>query len=172
MGSAIVDSDWSDEAGGLTAKQDAFALAVAKGSTLSDAYRSCYNVTTDNPATTNQAASRLLSNPKVEARVQHYLKVMQDRMIRDAVAIRRHVFRGLMRESEDMEKGSSMSRLKALELLGKIDIVSMFKDKAEAVEDRKPEEIEADIRARLRALMVPTGHNKDRSDEPGEAGEE
>lgn len=163
----IVDNNGEDQSEGLTAKQDGFARDVAKGDNLSEAYRKWYNVTTDNQATIHQAASRLMSHPKVAARVTYYLKMMQDRMLRDAVAIRRHVFHGLMRESEDME-ATPMSRLKALELLGKIDIVGMFKDRSESTvkDERNAGDIEAELRARLRGLM------KDRNDDPGEAGEE
>lgn len=140
---------------GLTPKQELFAQEVAKGSTLSDAYRASYNADTMAVNTIHNAASDLAKQPRIQARVQQLLKEQERLMLRDSIAIRRHVFSGLMRESEVSELSSPMSRLKALELLGKIDIVSMFKERSEAtiVDERKPEDLQAELRDRLKALM-------------------
>lgn len=55
---------------GLTSKQDSFALAVAGGSSLSDAYRQAYPCSLKwAPETVHEAASRLAANNKVLARV-------------------------------------------------------------------------------------------------------
>ena len=53
----------------LTAKQEAFAQALASGATQADAYRSCYKVGTMKPETIWPAASRIASDCKVAARV-------------------------------------------------------------------------------------------------------
>lgn len=54
---------------GLTAKQEAFALAVFKGSNASNAYRGAYAPKRMSDKTINEAASRLLKNSKVAARI-------------------------------------------------------------------------------------------------------
>jgi phage terminase small subunit len=53
----------------LTAKQEAFAEAVAKGSKASDAYRAVYSAGRMTPKSINEEASHLLANPKVASRV-------------------------------------------------------------------------------------------------------
>lgn len=54
---------------GLTAKQEAFAIAVFKGSNASDAYRTAYSPKRMSDKTVNEEASRLLANPKISARI-------------------------------------------------------------------------------------------------------
>jgi phage terminase small subunit len=53
----------------LTAKQDAFAMACAKGDNASKAYRASYDCRRMSPKTINEAACRLLANSKVTARI-------------------------------------------------------------------------------------------------------
>lgn len=53
----------------LTAKQEAFAVAVAKGMTASDAYRKAYGQKAATDKSVNEVASRLLKNVKVASRV-------------------------------------------------------------------------------------------------------
>ncbi len=53
----------------LTAKQEAFSVAVAKGRTASDAYRASYGAKDMSAKTITEAASRLVKNSKVAARV-------------------------------------------------------------------------------------------------------
>lgn len=139
---------------GLTAKQEDFARAVASGGTLSDAYRSAYNSKTANIATINHEASRVANNPKVAARIKALLVAAEKRMMRDAVHLREHVIRGLLKESGN-DDAKPAERIRALELIGKIDIVSMFKDRVEekAADTRKPEDIEAELRQRLRDMF-------------------
>jgi phage terminase small subunit len=55
---------------GLTQQQEAFAVAVAAGSNLSDAYRKAYPRSLKwAPETVHEAASRLAANSKVSARI-------------------------------------------------------------------------------------------------------
>jgi hypothetical protein len=54
----------------LTPKQEAFAQAVAAGKNQSDAYRAAFNVgAKTKPETVNQAASRIMADSNVTARV-------------------------------------------------------------------------------------------------------
>jgi phage terminase small subunit len=59
----------------ITPKQEAFAQAVASGKSQSDAYRSAYTVRESTKAeTVNQAASRLMADSNVSARVEELRK--------------------------------------------------------------------------------------------------
>jgi phage terminase small subunit len=53
----------------LTSKQEAFALAYCRLMNASDAYREAYHAGNMTPKTINEAASRLLKNSKVSARI-------------------------------------------------------------------------------------------------------
>lgn len=53
----------------LTAKQEAFAQAVAGGMNQSDAYRAVYEIKTMKPETVHQVASRAVKSRKVSARL-------------------------------------------------------------------------------------------------------
>lgn len=54
----------------LTPKQEAFAQAIVSGKSQSDAYRAAYKVGVDTkPETVNQAASRIMADSNVSARV-------------------------------------------------------------------------------------------------------
>lgn len=59
----------------LTPKQEAFAQAVASGMSQSDAYRAAYTVReTTKPDSVNQAASKVMADPKVASRVEELRK--------------------------------------------------------------------------------------------------
>lgn len=138
---------------GLTPKQEAFAQLVARGETLSDAYRRSY-AANGKAGTINVAASKLASLAKVKLRVEALLKQIEATMHRDSVAIRRHVFSGLMKESRD-PKAKASERISALIALGKIDVVGMFREVRvmEASPERSPDEVEHDLRVKLRELF-------------------
>lgn len=54
----------------LTPKQEAFALAIASGSSQSEAYRRAYNVSENiKPQTVNKRASELMANGDISGRV-------------------------------------------------------------------------------------------------------
>lgn len=55
---------------GLTPKQEKFAVAVAKGATGADAYRAAYDVKRMRDKTVHEAASRLMNDSKVAARIE------------------------------------------------------------------------------------------------------
>ena len=138
---------------GLTPRQEAFAQLVARGETLSDAYRAAYKAR-GKATTVNGSASQLSKKPHIANRIEALLRHQEAAMHRDAVAIRRHVFSGLMKESR-RETAKPSERIAALIALGKIDLVSMFRE-VRTVEDRidrRPEEVEAELRSKLRELF-------------------
>lgn len=138
----------------LTAKQEAFAQLVGKGLTKSEAYRSVYDVKTSKPEHIHCEASKLASHPNVSQRIREIETAIADSMIKDSVAIRRHVITGLFAESKNHSDGNPSSRLKALELLGRLDIVDCFTRKSETAEQqRSADDVEAELRKLLRSVM-------------------
>ena len=138
---------------GLSPRQEAFAQLVARGENLSDAYRATYRAG-GMPKSINEAASKLAKNGKVRARLDELLKQVEAAMHRDSIAIRRHVFSGLMKESRN-EEAKPSERIAALIALGKIDVVSMFREVHTALvpDERRPEEVEVELRSKLRELF-------------------
>jgi hypothetical protein len=138
---------------GLTPKQEAFAQLVARGESLSESYRQSYSPR-GKASTVNVAASKLGQLAKVRHRVEVLLKQQEAAMHRDAVAIRRHVFSGLMKESRN-EEAKASERISALIALGKIDVVGMFREVrlVEERSERPPEEVERVLRDKLRELF-------------------
>ena len=138
---------------GLTSRQEAFAQLVSRGKALSEAYRETYKAG-GQTTTVNVSASKLAKNPKVKARIDMLLEQQEAAMHRDSVAIRRHVFSSLMKESRDMTSKAS-ERISALIALGKIDIVSMFREvhSHEERTERRPEEVESELRSKLERFV-------------------
>lgn len=140
---------------GCTEKQELFAQAVAKGSTLADAYRSSFNAANMTTASIYSEASKMMDKPHVAERVKVLLAVRQERTFAvDAKRIRQHVIDRLMVESVD-EENPAAARVRSLELLGKIDFVSMFKEqKGPAIDERAdPAVLEAKLKAMLERLV-------------------
>lgn len=140
---------------GLTDKQENFAQGVAKGLTLSDAYRNAYSAGEMTSTAINSEASRLMDHPAIASRVKWLLQVRQEKSFAlDAARIRAHVFDRLMIESVE-DDSPPAARIRALELLGKIDVVSMFKEqKGPAVDEHAdPVELEAKLKAALGKLL-------------------
>ena len=172
---------------GLTEKQELYAQGVAKGLTLSDAYRGAFNAENMSTASVYSEASKMMDKPHVAERVRALMALREERTFAlDAKRIRQHVFDRLMIESVE-DDSPPAARIKALELLGKIDVVSMFKEqRGPAVDERAdPAVLEAKLKAHLERLIGLTGkvidHPKDVAgfgrgikapdeDDPGEAG--
>lgn len=143
------------DSNGLTERQEGFAQCVAKGMSLSKAYEQNYDTTNAKQATVWSSASKLMDHPAVAARVKHLLEVRREKSFAlDAMRTRQHVFERLMQESVD-DDNPPAARIKALELLGRIDVVSMFKEqKGPALpETSDPIELEAKLRTMLTSIL-------------------
>lgn len=138
---------------GLTPKQEKFAQGMARGLYLSDAYREAYDTSRMLQKTVWQAASVLAAKARVRERVEMIVRESKESALHDGVKIREFVLRGLHKEATSAETGSA--RIRALELLGKLDVTGMFTDKKEVTHiDRTPQEIEQDLEAALARLQV------------------
>jgi hypothetical protein len=135
----------------LTAKQEAFAMQVAKGAMLSEAYRDCYAADSMRDSTIWSEACKLAQNPKVATRIKGIQADMEASQRTRDQRLREHVLKRLMEEADNAETDGS--RVRSLELLGKT--VSMFTDRIEQADDaeRSASDIEADLRKRLDRLL-------------------
>lgn len=143
---------------GLTAKQEAFAQGVgARGETLAGAYRAAYDAEGMSPAAVHVAACRLMDNAAVALRVNALVQQRQAKTSHDAARIRQHVIERLHAESIDPDS-SPAARVRALELLGKLDTVQAFKERVQQ-EPATPAQADlaATLEARLKALMAKAG---------------
>ncbi len=138
---------------GLTSKQDAFARHVAAGDTLASAYRAAYDADGMSPAAVHVAASKLMDHPAVALRVNGLIAEKEVKTSHDASRMRRFVIERLHIEANDPNNPPSV-RVRALELIGKVDVVGMFRDRVEAVaEAPAASDLAATLEARLRALL-------------------
>ena len=142
----------------LTIKQRAFVNEIVRGKlgSYKEAYATVYDVTLTKagkvPKWVEVEASKLLASPKIALSLQRALQRKEHESVASALRIRNHVISRLYTESTEAE--SDASRVRALELLGKLDHVSLFSDKLEVREDsREPAEIEAEIHQRLAELL-------------------
>lgn len=100
----------------LTAKQEAFAQAVASGKNQSDAYRSAFSVKpTTKPETVQANASRLMANSMVSARVAE----LKEALAKKALWTREMSVKVLAKIAVSQEEGSSakVSAVKELNLM-------------------------------------------------------
>ena len=138
------------DANGLTAKQELFCQEVAKGNNLSAAYRIAYNAENMKPNIINNEACKLMARQDITARVNMLIEEKQAKSSHDSIRIKQHVIERLWIESQDT-KNPATTRVRALELLGKMTTVSLFTDRVmtETVDARSPEDIEQQIRDKL-----------------------
>ena len=135
----------------LTGKQEAFAQLVAKGSMLVEAYREAGYMPNGSDKTQWEAASRLMANSKVLARV----KQLQADMEEDRRTIERrreeYVLKRLQEEAEGADTDGA--RVRALELMGKT--IGMFTDRVETDDkaERAASDIEAELKQKLERLL-------------------
>jgi hypothetical protein len=139
----------------LTVKQEAFCQAMASGlyPSQSAAYRVAYDAEDMLPTSINCEASKIMANPNIAQRIEELkaLKQAGDRL--DHAKIRAHVIARLHIESLDPDS-SPASRIRALELLGKLGGVAAFERQAE--DNTLPQDAETvskALKAKLESLM-------------------
>lgn len=142
---------------GLTAKQTAFADKVAEGVTLAEAYRHAYEAGGMAASTIHAEASRLMADHRVAARVNSQLVARQAKTSLDAGRMRLHIIERLWAESQDADSPPA-ARLKALELMGKLDIVGAFRERvSNEADNTASQDIAQTLQARLKALLDKAG---------------
>lgn len=113
----------------LTPRQAAFAMAYVETGNASEAYRRAYESSREwtQPAVAVEAC-RMLSNPNIALMVAE----LQERAAAVAVLNRAWVLQRLMRNADEAIKSNDMNASnKALELLGKVDVMGLFVERVE-----------------------------------------
>jgi hypothetical protein len=139
---------------GLTAKQENFCRYVANGETIPAAYRMSYGVNPDSdPNNVYKKAHVLFKRADIKQRIDHLLNEREHIAINDYAEIRRFVVERL--QIEAMNAASDSARIRALELLGKIDKIQLFSDKP--VEEEKlshKKDLTKELESRLTKLLA------------------
>ena len=134
---------------GLTARQQAFVLAVSKGLTYSDAYRKAYGAENSTPQTISVEANRLLNNPKIAVLLEKKLERQESVILASKANTEAHIKARLLEHANEFKTESG--KLKALELLGKS--VGMFTDRIEStVIKQSPEDLKKKLSEHLALL--------------------
>ena len=143
----------------LTAKQEKFVSEVIKGATASDAYRAAYDVDRGKGMKASaiwSESSRLMGNPLVASRLQTARASIVRSSISSALSRRRWIVERLTAESQDMTDGTSSSRVRALEMLGRDSEVAMWRDEVSIkTSEASAETVRAELEAKLTALLQP-----------------
>jgi len=127
-------------ANGLTPRADAMARLVARGATLSDAYRAAYQSKPDlAPIQASQAANRICHKPEWRGAIDQYRREMEAKRAQAVVNMRDFVLGRLTMEAQTA--GESSSRIRALELLGKTE--ALFTDVRRTERSINPKDLEA-----------------------------
>lgn len=138
---------------GLTARQQAFVLAVSKGLTYSDAYRQAYGAERSTPQTISVEANRLLNNPKIAVLLEQKISRQESVVLASKANTEAHIKAQLLEHAHNFKTESG--KLKALELLGKS--VGMFTDRVEStVIKQSPDDLKKQLSQHLALLDAET----------------
>lgn len=99
----------------LTAKQERFCQAIIEGMTQADAYRTAYNAKKMTDKTVQEAASRLMSDSKISARVEELRERLTSARIMSAKE-RLEWLTDVINNSDERTD----NRLKAIDLMNKM----------------------------------------------------
>ena len=133
----------------LTPKMQLFVNAILSGMTKVEAYKSAYNVRTDNVSTVMGNINKLLKDRRVNSLLGSLDESLKERVIDDAVKTRRFVMERL--HAKVLNAKTESAELKALELMGKA--VAMFTDNVEqSVKQVSVQQLKEELRSHLTLL--------------------
>jgi hypothetical protein len=138
---------------GLTPQQEQFAQLVAGGVNKTEAYRRAYNVGPDTkPESITRQAVAVAQNLKVASRIAQLNQAQTRATVHSASEIRAKCVSGLI---ETLEGTSTpQAKLKAIELLGKMPGVDLFRDTLVTQADtRTAQEVEQELLAKIKAII-------------------
>ena len=134
----------------LTAKQKAFALEVAKGSTGAAAYRKAYN-SKSSPKIQGSEASKLKAKPSIAQEIEAYQLAMEGAKHRNPAALRELVIQSLVKVIIDPEAKPGQITA-AAKVLGTVTEVAAFTERKEVRTITSSEDARAAIMAQLKQL--------------------
>jgi hypothetical protein len=141
----------------LTAKQKAFALEVAKGSTGAEAYRRAYN-SKAKPKTQGNQAHKLKARPDIHAEIEAYQLALEGAKHRNPAALRELVIQSLVKVIIDPEARPGQITA-AAKVLGTVTEVAAFTERKEVRTITSSEDARAAIMAQLKQLSNATAED-------------
>jgi phage terminase small subunit len=139
----------------LTGKQAAYVQAILRGANQSDAYREAYNAENMSDQAIWTEAGRLFRHPEVSRRITAGRAAQERQAVHTGASLRLHVEKQLFDLTTKAE--SDQAKLRALELLGKLDKVGAFTERVAVENDnRSADEIVVELEETLRAAFGPS----------------
>ncbi len=140
---------------GLTAKQEKSAQLFFSGLDKTEAYRRAFNVGRDTKSeTVSRAATRLFSLSKVRARIKQLQDAQTKELTQDNKASREEILGAIIKMAYDVELKPA-DRLRALQTLGKVRGIDLFKtDGDDDTDTRTPEQVERELKSKLASLLT------------------
>jgi phage terminase small subunit len=133
----------------LTGKQLAYVQAILKGANQSDAYREAYNAENMSDQAIWTEAGRLFRHPEVSRRITAGRAAQERQAVHTGASLRFHVEKELFDLTTKAD--SDQAKLRALELLGKLDKVGAFTERVSVENDnRSADEITAELEETLK----------------------
>ena len=137
----------------MTPKQQAFSREVAKGQSLSEAYRTAYDAERMSANSIHVEASRIMKLKPVKEKVESLVAESNKRIVNDRIAKREEVLEMLTRLMKEGQPADS-PRIRAAELLGKHHRIFEEKEAREPP-DRTSEELADEINQLLKSANSP-----------------
>ena len=146
----IIDGDKTPDK--LTGKQLTYVQTILKGANQSDAYREAYNAENMSDQAIWTEAGRLFRHPEVSRRITAGRAAQERQAVHSGASLRLHVEKQLFDLTTTAD--SDQAKLRALELLGKLDKVGAFSERIEVGNDRRsPEEVLTELETKLKAAF-------------------
>jgi phage terminase small subunit len=151
----LVVVDGGREPDKLTGKQSAYVRAILKGANQSDAYREAYNAENMSDQAIWTEAGRLFRHPEVSRRITAGRAAQERQAVHSGASLRADLISKLKVLTDSSE--SDAVKIRAIEVLGKTELVSLFLERTSTVEEEmSAEEIERELVAMLKATFGET----------------
>ena len=138
---------------GLTPKQEKFVQGVVSGMTASESYRNAYSNENIKDSSIWTEASKLMSSPKVSQRVKLGMKRKNEYAATTGLSLRQMVLEQLQKEALNTDNNEA-SRIRALELLGKVSEVALFTERLETTSSSKSsDEIRLELEQKIQSMF-------------------
>jgi phage terminase small subunit len=143
----IIDGDKTPDK--LTGKQLTYVQTILKGANQSDAYREAYNAENMSDQAIWTEAGRLFRHPEVSRRITAGRAAQERQALHTGASLRLHVEKQLFDLTTKAD--SDQAKLRALELLGKLEKVGAFTERVSVENDnRSADEIVVELEETLR----------------------
>lgn len=142
----------------LTAKQSKFidcvlGIGVENPMTLIDAYKASYDCKNFSDHNIRKEAHLLFHSPNITPTYEDRKLQIEERQRMQSLNRSHQIITGLEREANDFEHGSPTSRVRALELLGKLKDVRLFSSDISVEDSRSSDQIKEELEKKLKTLL-------------------